>query len=67
MPDRLCRNTFLLQTHPDRLHLEFQSALGPFFRFTHFFRLELIFNHQLSSTFFGGKVKRKNKNFKVIF
>uniref|UniRef100_UPI0040471ECD hypothetical protein n=1 Tax=Limnohabitans sp. TaxID=1907725 RepID=UPI0040471ECD len=26
-------------------------------RFTHLVLLELIFNHQLSSTFFGGKVK----------
>ena len=41
---------------PDRLHLEFQRVLGPFSRFTHFVLLELIFNHQLSSTFFGGKV-----------
>ncbi|WP_233249923.1 hypothetical protein, partial [Limnohabitans sp. Bal53] len=41
---------------PDRLHLEFQRVLGPFPRFTHLVLLELIFNHQLSSTFFGGKV-----------
>ena len=43
---------------PDRLHLEFQRVLGPFSRFTHFVLLELIFNHQLSSTFFVGKVNK---------
>ncbi|MCX7242014.1 MAG: hypothetical protein NTU86_16440, partial [Burkholderiales bacterium] len=41
---------------PYRLHLEFQRVLGPFSRFTHCVLLELIVNHQLSSTFFGGKV-----------
>ena len=40
---------------PDLFHLEFQRVLGQFFLFTHYVLLELIFNHQLSSTFFGGK------------
>uniref|UniRef100_UPI0040470A92 hypothetical protein n=1 Tax=Limnohabitans sp. TaxID=1907725 RepID=UPI0040470A92 len=30
-------------------------------RFTHLVLLELIFNHQLSSTFFGGKVIDRNR------
>ena len=42
------------QSH--RLHFELQRVLGPFPRFTHCALLELIFNHQLRSTFFGGKV-----------
>jgi hypothetical protein len=41
---------------PDGLQLEFKCVLGPSFRFAHCVLLELIFNHQLSSTFFGGKV-----------
>ncbi|MBP9149032.1 MAG: hypothetical protein KBG00_09655, partial [Rhodoferax sp.] len=40
---------------PYRFHLEFQRVLGPFPRFTHRVLLKLIFNHQLRSTFFGGK------------
>ena len=39
---------------------EFQCVPGPWFRFAHFFLLKLIFNHQLWSTFFGGKVKLRN-------
>ena len=51
--DRHRLRTFY-QSH--RLHLEFQRVLGPFSRLTHCVRPELIFNHQLSSTFLGGKV-----------
>ncbi len=34
--------------------------LGPSFRFTHRILLKLIFIHQPSSTFFGGKVNPRN-------
>jgi hypothetical protein len=39
-----------------RLHLEIQRELSWSFRFTHRVLLDLIFTHQLSITFFEGKV-----------
>ncbi len=42
---------------PDRLHLEFQRVLGPSFLLLISFSPLHEFNHQLWSTFFGGKVR----------
>jgi hypothetical protein len=44
---------------PYRLRLVFQRALDSSLRFTHFVLHELIFAHQLRSTYFRGKLNQQ--------